>query len=140
MPIEDLACSHSLFLFLNHKRHAPNPAETGSDPGYHHFLGTRGYFGQQPGSPAHCLSLHPRDTGGGEGTRSSPRFGEPTDVPITLPVSAGSQEKSCQMLEPRSAQLILEEIRSRFRQGLYIGLRACVPAWLYTSQMFMETP
>lgn len=82
MPIEDLARSHSLFLFLNHKRHDPNCVKPGSDPGYHHFLGTHGYFGQR------CFGRHPGDTGAGnEGTRSSPRFGELTDIPIFCWVS-----------------------------------------------------
>lgn len=60
--------------------------EPGSDPDYHHFLGTHGCFDQQ--SHSLLLSVPRRHWGvGDEGTRNSPRFGEPTDILIFYCVS-----------------------------------------------------
>lgn len=114
MPIEGLARSHSPFLFLNHRRHSPSCAEPGT--GCHHFLGTRGYFGRRSRS-----LLQPAPERRGEGRRgcgAAPGLGSPPTSPSRslLLLALG-----CQMLQPGSAQLSLEEIRRRFRRGLYIG-------------------
>lgn len=106
MPIEGLARSHSPFLFLNHRRPSPSCAEPGT--GCHHFLGTRGYFGR-------------RSERRGEGRRGCGAAPGLESPPMSPSRSLLLLALGCQMLQPGSAQLSLEELRRRFRWGLYIG-------------------